>query len=410
MVYTIEHIPEDLEYFFSRFQNDLSKPQFENLKAWTTGILSGLAEASKISGQYSSRHATSLTRFMGLSGWDHFRLNSQRIGWASNILQQKYIKYYPLIIDDTVNEKYGKLLAGVGKYWHNTKHRVVWGQQVLTSHLVLAGADIPLFVDLYRKKEDLDDAQEFQTKVEMAMGHIERFPKFEGRTGVVISDTWYATKKLMNKTLECEFEGIFALKNNRKVTYQGKQVRVAELAKQRSETDFKEKTVEGKIYRVWYCKVKLPGVKRKRVRLLISQKQLIDKTTEEIRWSDFKYLVVTDLNMRSWLILFLYRQRWKIETFYQFVKNGFDFAGVRLNSYESVIRYFLLLYFAYTYLELTRVECSWNYRISKSLYQAKEMIVEENLENLIDWIYNESQKGVNLKTIKLKLGFAEKNA
>ena len=105
MVYTLlrELQSDILKEFYNNFENDLSKPQFDHFQSWISGILNGLFEGSKISKQFSDKHKSSLTRFMSSDAWDHHELNAQRIGWASNIMSQQYMKYYPLIIDDTIN-------------------------------------------------------------------------------------------------------------------------------------------------------------------------------------------------------------------------------------------------------------------------------------------------------------------
>ncbi len=158
--------------------------------------------------------------------------------------------------------------------------------------------------------------------------------------------------------------------------------------------------VDGRLFRVWTAKVKVPRVQRKKLRLLISQQDLIDKKTKERSWSDFKYILTTDLSMGSWLIIYLYRRRWKIETFYKFAKNCLKFAASRLESEQSITRFFIMLYFAYTYLALTRDPNCIYYEDSKSLYEAKNLLEERSFEEVIEWIYDKSIQGVDLDEIK----------
>ncbi len=122
-----DHLPPSLKDFFNKFESDLSIPQFDHFEAWITGILQGTSEATKISRPFSERHPSSLTRFMNSEAWNDDDLNKQRIGWATNIMSQQYMKYYPLIIDDTINKKYGKLLDGAGNHFSHMEGRVVWG-------------------------------------------------------------------------------------------------------------------------------------------------------------------------------------------------------------------------------------------------------------------------------------------
>lgn len=405
MVKQIDMIPEGLEFFLKAFEEDLSKPQFDNLKSWTSGILEGLSSVYEIGEKFSSKHITSLTRFMNESPWNHKELNHQRISWTTKILTSRYHKYYPIIIDDTVNKKYGDLLKGIGHFYSNTEKRVITGQSIVTSHLYTAQSDIPLFVDLYLKQEDLADGEEFRSKIDIAKDHIKKAPHLPSRQGVVITDSWYSGLPIIKETIQQAFEGIFALKSNRIVNFKGKKHQVWDLAKLQ-ETNFELVTVEEKEYRVWTSKVTTPGITRedgkkpKKLRLLISQLKLANG-----KWSDYAYLLATDMSMGKWTILFLYRKRWKIESFYKFAKNAFDFSGSQLHSYQGIIRYFLLLFFAYSYLTLTRFPHFLYWGESRSLYKAFENSKEERVENMVTWVYNETKKGVDLHQIKLKLGF-----
>ncbi len=400
------HLPSSLSNFFKHFETELSKPQFDHFQSWVIGILDGKADATKISRTYSDKHSSSLTRFMNSEAWNDNKLNIQRIGWAANIISQKYMKYYPLIIDDTINEKYGKLLDGVGYHFSHMKGGTVWGQQLVTSHMVLADTDFPLFVDLYRKEEEYEDEKQFRSKIDIALDQIRKFPRIKGRKGVVITDTWYASVKIMNQTMSSGFHGIFDLKSDRQVNYRGKKYSVSDLAKTRTNTDFDLVKIDGKLYRVWTAKLKVPRVQQRKLRLLISQQDLNygKKKKKEPKWSKFKYLLSTDTSMGPWLIIYLYGKRWRIETFYRFVKNCFDFAGSRLENQTGIQRYFTLAFFAYTFLALTRDPLSYYHEDCKSLYEAQNNLQNQNLEEVIEWIYDKTVQGVDLSEIKANLG------
>lgn len=399
-------LPSSLIEFIHTFESELSKPQFNHFQSWIVGILDGKAEATKISKFYSDKHPSSLTRFMNSESWNDSELNTQRIRWASNIASQKYMKYYPLIIDDTVNEKYGKLLDGVGYHFSHMKGGTVWGQQLVTSHMVLANIDFPLFVDLYEKEEDFEDKTKFRSKIDIALDQIQQFPKVNGMKGVVITDTWYASVKIMNQTIRSGFNGIFDLKSDRQVNYEGVKYSVSELAEQRKDTDFDLVKIDGKLYRVWTAKIKVPRVQQRKLRLLISQQDLNygKKIKKEPKWSKSKYLLSTNTSMGPWLIIYLYRKRWSVETFYRFVKNCFDFTKNRLEDQNAIQRYFTLAFFAYTYLAFTRDPLCTYYEESKSLYQAQDNLQNKKLEEVIEWIYDKTILGVDLSEIKSNLG------
>ncbi len=110
------------------------------------------------------------------------------------------------------------------------------------------------------------------------------------------------------------------------------------------------------------------------------------------------------MSMDKWTILHLYKKRWKIETFYKFAKNAFDFRGSQLRSYQGATRYFILLFFAYTYLTLTRFPHFAFMNNAKSHYSALKSLENEKMGSLVSWIYQETKNGADLSDIMLKLG------
>lgn len=113
---------------------------------------------------------------------------------------------------------------------------------------------------------------EFQV-VSYAQKQIEQFPKFEDKTGVVIGDSRYGSKDMINKVLEGGYQGIFALKQNRKIKLEdGQQLKVGKIMEDLDEIDSHLVTVEQNMYRVWRYSANLSGIKQDWVTVVICQK------------------------------------------------------------------------------------------------------------------------------------------
>lgn len=401
---TKTHISNSLSTYFKVFAETLSKPQQSHFASWNLGILHGNALGSEISKLFSNSHETSLTRFLSQSSWDHHELNQMRISYASNILTQKYQKYVSLIIDDTVSEKFGKQLPGIGYHYSHAENGVVWGQSMVTSQMVVGDVDIPLFADLYHKNSG-------ESKIELAKKQISQFSAIhipQGITPVVLIDSWYSGKDIINRCLESGFPLVTMLKSNRKVKINGlkNRIRISKIADTLRKDFLKIVTVEGTRYRYAQFTGSLWGTNGHTGKILMVQQFLKSKK----KWSNFIFLYSTQASMDPWTLLWLYRKRWKIETFYKFGKEKLGLDRSRNLKEEALLRFVLLLFSVYTYLSISRCKESFYYLAKISYYKCQKHIIAECQTQLISWVFHKTLNGSSLQQILLQLNLVEKTA
>lgn len=411
---TKDHKLPQLQLYFNIFNDQLSKPQQAHFQSWILGNLHGQVYGSKVAKSHSNKNATSVTRFLSQGTWDEQALNKQRIHQSLQIVDQYHGKYIPLIIDDSLCEKYGKKLPGAGYHWDHTNNTTTWGQHLVTSHMLLGTVDIPLFVDIYLKEDQFDDKNEFQSKLQLAQKQIEQFPKFNDKTGVVIGDSWYGSKDVINRVLEQEYQGIFAIKRNRKIKLRdGEHLKVGKKIEVLNEIEAHLVTVEQNMYRVWRYSVHLSGIERDWVSVLICQKlqfQEDNDDNEVSKWSDHMILMSTDEKMSDHLILKLYEKRWKIEVFYKFSKGCLGLGKSQSRGIRTLLRFLILLFFSYTFLALSRFGNSSLFIPSKSYYDAQSKVIDGCLDQMIIWVYVQATLGIPMDQIRLQLGFIQKSA
>ena len=389
-------ISDSLQSYINIFKDQLTKPQFHHISSLIMGNLHGHGRIRRIADSFSDRDQSSLSRFLLSDAWDHEIINDTRISFANEIGKQKYKKYYSLIIDDGVTVKYGKQLPGVGYYYSHKEGKTVWGQTVLTSHLITGGLDIPLHADVYLKKNQITDkTPKFRSKIEIAIDHIDKFCKIKGQEGVVISDSWFSSESLILKTIEKGFIGLYAIKANRKIKYGDKFVQVTKVS---NNSKFDLVTVKGSLYRYFEMKTNL-NTGNIPVKLLISQ--LYDPKNDE--WSNNHYLISTDVEMKAFTMLYLYAERWKIESFYKFVKEELGFKANQHNSYLSFLRFIYIIFMSFTYLALQRCKLSIFYQATKSHYESKTNFMKLCTWLLIVWCIHKALEGESLIDIRLKL-------
>jgi len=401
---TKNHISSNLASYFNVFEQSLSKPQFSHFKSWNLGILHGNAQGSDISRQFSDKSETSVTRFLSQSSWDHHELNNERIDYAKNVLAQEYQRYTPFIIDDTSIEKYGKKLPGIDYQYSHSVGGVIWGQTLVTSHMTVAGNDIPLFVDLYQKNSD-------RSKIDLARAQIKKFSLInlpETTTPVVVTDTWYASKDLINDCVNQDFVLVSQLKRNRKMKPQqtGKWMKIMDIATKLKRSALRRVKVKGTQFRYAQIQGTTWGLKDHQCKILIVQQFLPGKR----KWSKFTFLLSTEASMGAWTLLWIYRSRWTIENFYKFGKEQMGMAESRVLKELALLRFILLLFSSYTYLSLIRCKTSILYRSSSSYYKSQRRTISDCRTQLISWVYIQGQEGRPLEEILLELSLAEISA
>ena len=184
-----------------------------------------------------------------------------------------------LIIDDSLIEKFGKLMEAVSKQYDHSDNRYLKYAHCLVA-LVYADKNrnrYPLNFDLWRSKQDCQEiGQEFRTKIKIAKDLVQyaldQGIPFQG----VLFDSWYFCKDLVDFIESHNKDWVSMSKSNRNIIHQGKTINLKEYSKT---IDSKEKrglpkfiTKEEKIYRFKSIKKSMPCLKRKKqtVRILIS--------------------------------------------------------------------------------------------------------------------------------------------
>lgn len=376
------------------FKDDLSKPQFTHFNSRISGMLNGAVHGSEIARGYSDKHETSERRFLSENKWDHESINKNRIIFIQNVLSSNPNKYTSVAFDDTINKKYGKSLPGVKYQFSNTEKKTVWSQCLVTSQIVIDNADFPLYSDLYIKDSGL-------SKLDLAIKQINKIPNLENSIIVITGDTWYSAKKVIKASLDNDFHYVGMIKKNRLIKPENIELwmNISDIKDKLRKDTFHLVTVNGVKYRYAQVTGSIKGFKDKKFNVLITQQRLKNQR----KWSRCYYLLTTDPSMKVTETIELYRKRWMIETFYKFGKERLGLSKSRVLGEQALSRFVILLFFAYTYLTLSRCKQSSFYKGVSSLYAAQRTVWHDEKQFLIEKICILLQRGASIEEVKIKL-------
>jgi len=135
------------------------------------------------------------------------------------------------VVDDTVKPRRGKKMPGVSSHYDHLTGRCIMGQQVLTLGLATEAQFVPLDNEIFisnTKAQGLPkgfvdgrsiaakryrDAQE-QTKPDMLRAMIGRAVRADINASYFLSDSWFATKPVLQITEDYELTAVVRMKKN----------------------------------------------------------------------------------------------------------------------------------------------------------------------------------------------------
>lgn len=203
-----------LDKYFNKLNFDLylTKPQLNHLKSLFNGMTStGFnGKISQIAEEASNKHRTSITRFISNSNWDESLLQRSFKNFVVNTIWDKSKetgKSIYFIVDDTVSKKTkpsSKAINPIEKcrfIYSHLENKKVYGHQIIVSLLSCDGLTLPCSIDIYDK--------DHMSKITENL--IKSLPKLVNEL-VVLSDSWYSSKSILNVSKTKEYNYIGALK------------------------------------------------------------------------------------------------------------------------------------------------------------------------------------------------------
>jgi len=340
MVFSISSFP--LAGMLDEYRACLSKPQFKHLVTMLAGLmLNGRGEKNVMdiaSNALDGRSQSSVNRFLH-GDWseavDRHRLEQHARGRQGGVL----------VLDDTLIEKSGHEIEGTGYLFDHSQHRNIWCHCFVTTMYSDGDDRIPLHLEPYVKEEACaSSSRAFKTKNELAVELVDRALE-NVVPDVVVFDSWYGSREVMNHLDARGLVFITEAKSNRLIEDDGKKQVRDYLECHRNE--FRRIRRPRTEYR-WYHE-KVSEVRGGLVVKFVFVKE---------HRGDKRALVMRTnaLDMEIQRVIKYYKRRWDIEVYYRDCKQSLGMGEYQVRSIDVGVIHLLLVNLAYTLLK--SIACS----------------------------------------------------
>ena len=301
-----------------------------------------------------------LHHFMTDSPWSYQKMNERRLQIINLCRQTKISRLFSLILDDSGHRKSGNFTDGVGRQYIGQIGKTDNGNVIVTTHIHDGIRSFPLDVELYQKAENLEKGEEdpsFKKKPEIGMTLIEKCLERNYFPELVLIDGGYGNNSgLLNKLEEKELKYIGGIAKNRKVQElkQGKkepEKRIDEVAKALFKERFKLVQLGEK--KLWVALVKVEITKLSGVKTIaiVMNANSFETATE------IDYLITNESEEKAteeWIVTKYSGRNW-IEVFYREIKGWLGLSEYQLRDKKSLMRHFILVFCAYTFIQWHRL-------------------------------------------------------
>jgi hypothetical protein len=299
-----------------------------------------------------------LHHFLTEAPWDAQQVNERRLVVMNQCSQTRISRGFTLIVDDSGHRKSGNFTAGVGRQYIGEIGKTDNGIVVVTTHLYDGKKSLPLDIELYQPASSLPQGKkdiEFKKKPELALALIDRSLNRGYRPGIVLIDAGYGNNTTFLLSLEeRRLKYLGGLAKNRKVitkieSNQGEEIRLDKLAQALPVEDFTPVQLnldKPKIVWVATVEVELSPLEGTRTIAIVMNASTFEQA------SDVDYLISnvdSSIATAEWIVT-TYAQRNWIEVFYREAKGWLGLSEYQVRDYRSLIRHFILVFCAYTFI------------------------------------------------------------
>lgn len=400
MLNMITNIPEVLMKFLDRFKEQLSKPQFISFCHYIAGLLTPHKRVSieSIAKVCPDSHYENLQYFISESNLDVNNINHTRLSLLNRLHPAKTTKQGLLVREDTSCKKYGKHTEGAKPQYCSTEEKITNCNTAVLLGYCDSIKKYPLGMKAYKPLDEfsIEDAGNFKSKLELALELIdEAYKTGELEFSHTVFDSWYFANDFVNElSLENRF-WITECQTDRKITFQGKDLRADELVKVLPALKFKKAVSfinSNNKKRIFYLAeviVKIKGIKEQ-VKLCIAKGSWDENDTKGIH-----IFVTNRLSLNAKEIFSKYSMRWGIECMFRDLKDNLGFDQCQTRSLKAIARRWHFTFVAYSFLIYAKLNAVFSKMVSAALNTIGDLVSafrSINTHCAQDWINRHKEK------------------
>ena len=339
------------------FSHQAQKREFRNY----IGGLLGESERKNLSQMADNAIGVTYHRlhhFLTEAPWSALEVNERRLMVMNQCSQTRISRGFTLIVDDSGHRKSGNFTQGVGRQYIGEIGKTDNGIVVVTTHLYDGKKSLPLDVELYQHASSLSQGKkdpEFQKKPELALALIDRSLTRGYRPNIVLIDAGYGNNAPFLRELEKrQLKYLGGLAKNRKVIIETEanklqEIRLDKLAQSLPVEAFTPVQLNlDKPKTVWVAtvEVEVSQLEGKRTIAIVMNASTFDQA------SDIDYFITnvdSSIATAKWIVT-TYAQRNWVEVFYREAKGWLGLSEYQVRDYRSLIRHFILVFCAYTFI------------------------------------------------------------
>ena len=379
--------PKKLINLIKPFESVFTKPQYMNFKQSVSCIAtSSHATIDCWSKLFDVKHQTSLDRFFIESPWD-----LRKVKFKFNLISSKFISPYSVgILDDTLSHKpFARKMEMAGKHYDHLNGRHENGHSIVTSGFHTNNYFLPHDLEIYQRKEDIEDKAAFKTKNQIACEMINVMSK-QKRVFCFVFDTWYSNKSIIKKIKDKNKHFVTQIKSNRNVTLSRREKAVRDHAKHIKENQYKELDIDGRKFKLFSSSAYIKGIGPV---LLLFCKMWMD---DNEKWSDVHYMITDLLSFSEEHILRLYLIRGGIESFHREAKQHLGLESYQIRKSRGIARYLFLVMLTYALLVMLLILPYGKMRVLTTIGDVCRSLKEDCYSNLL-----KNSRKANIEELKL---------
>ena len=386
-----------------------NQPERVHLSEYVTGLM--VAEKKNvcaINREFAQTTDQScLNRWLTAVEWDHRQLNEERLAWLQRDPSTRYSAQGVIAIDNVLVDHEGKLIEDVGVFWdHADKRYLIAHDLLIANYVATSGKHYPLEFRRFVKRDQCQaSGQEFQDHNELLRELVDWVVEHNDPEipGDFTFDCWFTHAKNLNHIASKERGYVGDLKFNRKIIFEGRELKAEELAGQLPVAVRKPvQMAEGGDQKQWYFtkSIRIAEVEHK-VRIVILWARQDDTRPRKI-------LITNRTHWEVSRILRVYRGRWRgTECFHRDGKQHLGMGDCQLRNGQGQTRHLYLVFLAHSILmrqlQQSRV-CEWARHRLMTIGEACRAVTRETLGQTLTWALARAQEdGWSSQRIKAHL-------